>query len=681
MAVAHSTTKPVLPKSTEYPNFETQIPTPNIYQNETKQIITNYLCSDCGTEFRDKEKVCEHFIKVHKKKIVFPDTQKTENLAGPSQVSQQNNLQTVCEQCDLPTLKQNLEFHKKTCDGQKDYVFERLGRNLIDLHYSKYPSQYPDKLCCGECGRNFTQRMDLERHILTVHYNIKEYPCLICAKLFTSKQILKRHFKTVHEGIKPFNCNICEYKTTNNSKFNRPFKSVHEGIKPFNCNICKYKTAYNSRLNRHFKSVHEGIKPFNCNICKYKTSNNSQLNRHIKSVHEGIKPFKCNICAYQTAHKKDLKNHIERVHKQIKPFKCHICEFETATNSYLDKHLRSHANHTLKYYKKICPKCRGLFVYINQHIETCKASEISLQNFLNTSTGNLCSKCNIPFCSQESLELHFNCCEGPEIETQKKMRITNVEKKIMIAEQFSCSKCDMDFDLRVALKEHSRNCEIALVQPGEEHFDHTYSKGNSNFNENLLGPNRKLKQIGQASEHSSLESDEMKTEVKKYMLKDFEAHEQVGIDYIASNDFNLPVVKSETIKTEFKVEVKEETCEEFNANEQIGMDFITSKDFDTSIQSSVKTEVKTEVKTGVKAEVKEETCEEFNVNEQIGMDFITSEGFDTSIQSQTEVKMEINPEVKTEFKIEAKTEVKTENFEDFEIREQAVIDFITSKDY
>ena len=35
----------------------------------------------------------------------------------------------------------------------------------------------------------------------------------------------------------------------------------------------------------------------------------------------------------------------------------------------------------------------------------------------------------------------------------------------------------MDFDLREALKKHSGNCEIAMLQPGEEHFDHTYSKG------------------------------------------------------------------------------------------------------------------------------------------------------------------------------------------------------------
>ena len=119
-SVAYSTTK-----SAEHLNLEPQIPTPNIQQNETKQIITDFNCSDCEAKFRDKEKLCEHFLKVHKKKTVFPETKalpetkKTENLTGPSQVIQL---------CNIPILNQKLDFHKKTCDDAKDF--------LIEEHYS-----------------------------------------------------------------------------------------------------------------------------------------------------------------------------------------------------------------------------------------------------------------------------------------------------------------------------------------------------------------------------------------------------------------------------------------------------------------------------------------------------------------------------------------------------------------
>ena len=35
----------------------------------------------------------------------------------------------------------------------------------------------------------------------------------------------------------------------------------------------------------------------------------------------------------------------------------------------------------------------------------------------------------------------------------------------------------MDFDLKETMEDHCENCTIAMPQPGEEHLDHTYSKG------------------------------------------------------------------------------------------------------------------------------------------------------------------------------------------------------------
>ena len=114
-----------------------------------------------------------------------------------------------------------------------------------------------------------------------------------------------------------------------------------------------------------------------------------------------------------------------------------------------------------------------------------------MQNFQNTSRvwkqpiwNILCSMCNVQFCSLESLVLHSNSCEGPKI------KIPEEKLQIKIAEKFSCSQCDMDFNLEGALKEHSENCEIALAQPEELHFDHTYSKA-TNLKVNLFGTNGK----------------------------------------------------------------------------------------------------------------------------------------------------------------------------------------------
>jgi hypothetical protein len=139
-AVAHSTAKPILPKSAEHLNLEPQIPT-HMQQNETKKIITDYNCSDCEAKFRDKEKLCEHFLKVHKKKIIFSETKKTDNLTGPSQVIQL---------CNLPILNQKLDFYKKTFD---DFLIEE-----------NYSSHYSTMLFCPKCVFQFDSREQFEQH-------------------------------------------------------------------------------------------------------------------------------------------------------------------------------------------------------------------------------------------------------------------------------------------------------------------------------------------------------------------------------------------------------------------------------------------------------------------------------------------------------------------------------------
>ena len=105
-----------------------------------------------------------------------------------------------------------------------------------------------------------------------------------------------------------------------------------------------------------------------------------------------------------------------------------------------------------------------------------------------------------------------------------------------IVEKFSCSKCDMDFDLTETYKEHSKICETIMSKPGKVHFDHTYCKSFSSalsIKSNLLGTDKKVIQspVKTVSEQIQyLKSNEMKTEVKQETFADFEALEQVGID-------------------------------------------------------------------------------------------------------------------------------------------------------
>ena len=75
--VCHSEKICSMKRIEQFPDFpgaeqQIQIPTPNILQNETKQIIKDYIwgpyiCSACGAKFRYKEKAREH-LNLHKTK-------------------------------------------------------------------------------------------------------------------------------------------------------------------------------------------------------------------------------------------------------------------------------------------------------------------------------------------------------------------------------------------------------------------------------------------------------------------------------------------------------------------------------------------------------------------------------------------------------------------------------------
>lgn len=64
--------------------------------------------------------------------------------------------------------------------------------------------------CCmySACGKGYSTKFNLKRHIETSHLKIKKYRCQECDKLFASKQNLNEHLH-IHSGAKPFFCKVC----------------------------------------------------------------------------------------------------------------------------------------------------------------------------------------------------------------------------------------------------------------------------------------------------------------------------------------------------------------------------------------------------------------------------------------------------------------------------------------
>ena len=205
-----------------------------------------------------------------------------------------------CFQCSLQFGEKSVyNLHQSLVHGIKDLgksgdlevKFEIL-QSSNELFLSRDHEEGNKSLKCNDCGKTFSQKGDLNRHIRSVHEGKKPFKCNICGTAFPYTHSLNRHLRSVHEGKKPFKCNVCGAKFFQNDQLKVHIESVHEGKKPFKCNDCGKAFSQKSGLKQHIESVHEGKNPFICSICDAGFSRKGSMNGHIDSVHKGNKPFK-----------------------------------------------------------------------------------------------------------------------------------------------------------------------------------------------------------------------------------------------------------------------------------------------------------------------------------------------------------------------------------------------------
>eukprot|EP00189_Rhodosorus_marinus_P008140 CAMPEP_0184753004 /NCGR_PEP_ID=MMETSP0315-20130426/43876_1 /TAXON_ID=101924 /ORGANISM="Rhodosorus marinus, Strain UTEX LB 2760" /LENGTH=438 /DNA_ID=CAMNT_0027232363 /DNA_START=42 /DNA_END=1359 /DNA_ORIENTATION=+ len=89
-----------------------------------------------------------------------------------------------------------------------------------------------NKPLCPQCGRTFSRKYELQRHISAVHYNVKKHVCSICDKAFALKQNLSSHVSEVHEKKKDSECDECGQLFSTKYKLKRHIRSVHLKERP-----------------------------------------------------------------------------------------------------------------------------------------------------------------------------------------------------------------------------------------------------------------------------------------------------------------------------------------------------------------------------------------------------------------------------------------------------------------
>lgn len=237
----------------------------------------NIPCESCNEEFSTNVALIKHYEKsVLCRPSDFPVIENVPNILDFLEKKGENRTE--------PSIKQEKE--------EPEYV---NGKKLKGKR----------KHLCNYCGKNYTRKNGLDRHMLT-HSGVKPFECKECGKRYITKDTLKTHLLT-HTGVKAHKCEVCNKSFVQSSHLGYHMKR-HAGDKPHKCVFCGKAFLSTYHLERH-KLMHTGVKPYSCNQCGKQFVRSTTLRDHML-IHSGERPFQCQHCGKQFTRKQLLTNHV-----------------------------------------------------------------------------------------------------------------------------------------------------------------------------------------------------------------------------------------------------------------------------------------------------------------------------------------------------------------------------------
>ena len=336
--------------------------------------------------------------------------------------------------------------------------------------WREHLGSHASKTChiCTTCGKGFSRRENLSRHLKTVHLNEKAFTCKTCFKTFSEKANLEQHIR-LHTGEKPFTCSICNEIFRTRQLYSKHLKRAHDvSVKDvkvdnvFECAHCDRTFHRENDLGRHVAAAHGDVKAYECGTCQRTFSTKNQLMEH-ERIHTGEKPFACDLCSdtFRTKglyhrhvafkhkdrlskaepvpaadlvckicdklfnRKDNLLRHWKAIHVNDRIFACTTCKASFNQQAKLDDHVRLHTGET----PYLCTKCPQSF----------RTQEL-YRKHVASSHGFICEICNLKFKSASSLAWH---------------RKTHQDKDKLLT-RFKCPGCPKSFPFRYQRERHFR---------------------------------------------------------------------------------------------------------------------------------------------------------------------------------------------------------------------------------
>ncbi|XP_068432496.1 gastrula zinc finger protein XlCGF8.2DB-like [Clinocottus analis] len=237
------------------------------------------------------------------------------------------------EDCVVSGPARNLNTHRHSQPNADDEKASASSETKVTVWKE---TRAPESFSCDECGKRFTRRRALKRHMM-IHTGEKPFSCDECGKRFSQPGHLKSHMIS-HTREKPFSCEVCGERFSRRGHLKRHMQ-IHTGEKPFSCDECGNRFSLQGHLKSHMIS-HTREKPYSCDECGKRFSRPGHLKRHMM-VHTGEKPYSCDECGKRFSRPGHLKSH-KISHTREKRFSCEVCGKRFTRHGHLKRHIGVH---------------------------------------------------------------------------------------------------------------------------------------------------------------------------------------------------------------------------------------------------------------------------------------------------------------------------------------------------